>query len=122
MDNLKKIEKIFLYMTGKYGIIGINRLFGKVKLGRRKETFMLVLSRKLDESLIIDGQIEIVVTGISGNKVTLGITAPGNVSVYRKELCLLSDEQAPKRRNGNRAKHSCWCASGKIQPLKCTIR
>ncbi len=83
---------------------------------------MLVLSRKLDESLIIDGRIEIVVTGISGNKVSLGITAPGNVSVYRKELCVVSDEQAPKRRSRSQAKRSCWRTPGKVQSMKNTLR
>ena len=47
---------------------------------------MLILSRKECESLILDGGIEIKVTEISGNLVRIGITAPPDVKVYRKEL------------------------------------
>lgn len=47
---------------------------------------MLVLSRKLNESIIIDGEIEIVVLATEGDTVKLGITAPKEVSIFRKEL------------------------------------
>jgi len=47
---------------------------------------MLVLSRKKDESIVLDGQIEIQVLKIKGNTVRLGIKAPANVKVLRGEL------------------------------------
>lgn len=47
---------------------------------------MLILSRKAGESLILDGGIEIKITEIYGDKVRIGIDAPGSVRVYRKEL------------------------------------
>ena len=47
---------------------------------------MLVLARKEEESLIIDGKIEIVVLGIEEGKVKLGINAPKEVKIYRKEV------------------------------------
>lgn len=47
---------------------------------------MLVLSRKRDEVIIINDNIEIIVVDIIGNKVRLGITAPKEVSVDRKEV------------------------------------
>ncbi|MZQ99737.1 MAG: carbon storage regulator CsrA [Acidaminobacter sp.] len=47
---------------------------------------MLVLARKEEESLIIDGNIEIVVLGIEDGKVKLGINAPKEVKIYRKEV------------------------------------
>ena len=47
---------------------------------------MLVLSRKKDESIMIGDDIEIVVVDIRGDKVRLGITAPREVSVHRKEV------------------------------------
>lgn len=47
---------------------------------------MLILSRKCGESLIINDHIEIVISEISGDKVRIGIEAPKDVKVLRKEL------------------------------------
>lgn len=47
---------------------------------------MLILSRKAGESLMLDGGIEIKITEIYGDKVRIGIAAPPDVKVYRKEL------------------------------------
>jgi carbon storage regulator len=55
---------------------------------------MLVLSRRLGETLIIGDDIKITVLGISGNQVRLGIAAPKNVSVHREEVYRrIQDEQ-----------------------------
>lgn len=47
---------------------------------------MLVLSRKIDQSIIIGDNIEVQVTRIDGDVVKLGIQAPRSVSVHRKEV------------------------------------
>jgi carbon storage regulator len=47
---------------------------------------MLVLSRKLNETIIIGDDIRIKVVGISGSQVRIGIEAPGDVKVMREEL------------------------------------
>ncbi len=47
---------------------------------------MLVLSRKLNEKIVIAGDIVITVVKIEGNQVRLGIDAPRSVPVYRSEL------------------------------------
>jgi len=47
---------------------------------------MLVLTRKRDESIIIGDTIEITVTEVSGNRVRLGINAPKEIIVHRKEI------------------------------------
>jgi len=47
---------------------------------------MLVLSRCKQESIIINDDIEITVVAVRGDKVRLGITAPGNVTIHRKEV------------------------------------
>lgn len=47
---------------------------------------MLILSRKAGESFMIGTDIEVKVTEIVGDKVKIGIDAPDNVKVYRKEL------------------------------------
>lgn len=49
---------------------------------------MLVLSRKLNEKIIINGDITITVVKIDRNQVRIGIEAPGDVPVYREELLL----------------------------------
>jgi carbon storage regulator len=55
---------------------------------------MLVLSRRLDETLIIGDDIKITVLGISGNQVRLGIAAPKEVSVHREEVYLRIQQEA----------------------------
>jgi len=47
---------------------------------------MLVLSRRRFESIMVGEQIEITVTAVRGNKVRLGITAPRDLPVHRKEI------------------------------------
>lgn len=47
---------------------------------------MLVLSRRLDETLIIGDDIKIKVLGISGNQIRIGIEAPKEISVHREEV------------------------------------
>lgn len=48
---------------------------------------MLVLSRRMNESFYVDdGRIEITVVKVFGNRVRLGITAPMDVSIRRREL------------------------------------
>lgn len=47
---------------------------------------MLVLSRKKNQSIILDGNISVEVLQIKGNTVRLGITAPKSVRVLRGEL------------------------------------
>lgn len=47
---------------------------------------MLVLSRKHDESIVINGNIIVTVIDIRGDKVRLGIDAPKDVPVHRREV------------------------------------
>ncbi len=51
-----------------------------------KERAMLVLSRKLNESIVINYDIVVTVLGVKGDRVRLGIEAPGEIPVHRKEL------------------------------------
>jgi len=59
---------------------------------------MLVLSRQRDETIMIGDDIEVTVVDIRGDKVRLGITAPKEVSVHRKEVY-----EAIKRENRDAA-------------------
>ncbi len=47
---------------------------------------MLVLSRQKDESIVIGDDIEITIVDVRGDKVRLGITAPRNIPVHRREI------------------------------------
>ncbi len=47
---------------------------------------MLVLARRLNESIMIGDEIEVVVIDIKGDQVKLGIRAPKKISVHRKEI------------------------------------
>jgi carbon storage regulator len=56
------------------------------KPGNKKEHAMLVLSRKLNEKIVIDGGIVVSVVKIDRNQIRLGIEAPHNVRVFREEI------------------------------------
>jgi len=47
---------------------------------------MLILTRRLGESITIGDDIKVVIVEIDGKQVKLGIAAPRNVEVYREEL------------------------------------
>jgi carbon storage regulator len=47
---------------------------------------MLVLTRRLDEAIVIDGQVRVIVTSIGHGKVRLAIDAPAAVQVDRSEV------------------------------------
>lgn len=54
---------------------------------------MLVLTRKLGESIAIDDHIKIVVVQIKGKQVRLGIKAPGHTKIHREEVYEAIQEQ-----------------------------
>jgi len=65
---------------------------------------MLVLSRKVDEQIIIGDNIRVTVVSIRGNQVRLGFEAPTSVPIFREELhhasvahSLLADTTAEER-------------------------
>ena len=49
---------------------------------------MLALSRKKNEAIVINNDIEITVLEVKGDQVKIGITAPKEVPIYRKEVYL----------------------------------
>jgi carbon storage regulator len=57
---------------------------------------MLVLTRKKDQSIVINDNIEITVLDIQGDQVRIGINAPKSVAVHRKEVFLEIQEENKK--------------------------
>lgn len=47
---------------------------------------MLALSRKVNESIMIGNDIELVILEVKGDQVKIGISAPKSVPIYRKEV------------------------------------
>ena len=58
---------------------------------------MLVLSRKLGESIVLpDCQVTITVLAIHGNRIRLGVTAPPDIPVHRTEVWTRAREEDPQ--------------------------
>ncbi len=53
---------------------------------------MLALSRKKNEAIIINNNVEVTILEVKGDQVKIGITAPKEVPVYRKEVYLQIEE------------------------------
>lgn len=62
---------------------------------------MLVLSRRTDESIVINGNIEILICSVRGDKVRLGINAPRDVPVHRKEIQARLDAKEKEKEKTN---------------------
>ncbi|MCH9643381.1 MAG: carbon storage regulator CsrA [Gammaproteobacteria bacterium] len=58
---------------------------------------MLILTRRISESVIIGDDVKITVLGVKGNQVRLGIDAPKDVSVHREEIY----ERIQNEKNGD---------------------
>ena len=57
---------------------------------------MLVLTRKKDQTIVINDNIELTILEIQGDQVRLGINAPKNVPIHRKEVFLEIQEENRK--------------------------
>jgi carbon storage regulator len=61
---------------------------------------MLVLTRKSNQSIMIGDDIEVSVLSIMGEKVRIGIQAPRDIPVFRKEVYLEIQEERAREANG----------------------
>ncbi|WP_458353891.1 carbon storage regulator CsrA [Peribacillus frigoritolerans] len=57
---------------------------------------MLVLTRKPNEAIMIGDDIEITILSIEGDQIKLGINAPKNVDIHRKEIYLAIQQENRK--------------------------
>lgn len=63
---------------------------------------MLILTRRVDESLVIGDNVTVTILGVKGNQVRIGVDAPRDVSVHREELGQKQDgknQKLPLRRD-----------------------
>ncbi len=63
---------------------------------------MLILTRKIDQAIVIDDNILVRVLGVERDRVKLGICAPDEIVVLREELCddeptSIAEEKKPRR-------------------------
>lgn len=63
---------------------------------------MLILTRRISESIIIGDDVKITVLGVKGNQVRLGVDAPKTISVHREEIY---ERIKNEKENGTADKH-----------------
>jgi carbon storage regulator len=76
---------------------------------------MLVITRKAEQSIIIAGEVEVIVLGISKDGVRLGIKAPRSVQVHRREVF---EAIAAENRAAAAAKVSMQAAAALLRAAK----
>ena len=58
---------------------------------------MLILTRRINESLVIGDDVTVTILGVKGNHIRIGVDAPRDVSVHREELAHKDDKTPTSR-------------------------
>ncbi len=64
---------------------------------------MLILTRRVGETVVIGNDVDITVLGVKGNQVRLGVKAPREISVHREEIYRRIKGESDEDRPGSRA-------------------
>ncbi|MCH8501686.1 MAG: carbon storage regulator CsrA [Aliidiomarina sp.] len=59
---------------------------------------MLILTRRVGETLIINDDVKVTVLAVNGNQVKIGIDAPSHISVHREEIYLRIEAEKEKNK------------------------
>jgi carbon storage regulator len=72
-----------------------------------EETAMLILTRRVGETVVIGDDVDVTVLGVKGNQVRLGVKAPREVSVHREEIYKrIKDEEQAAPDHGSTRTHN----------------
>ena len=63
---------------------------------------MLILTRRVGETLMVGDEVTVTVLGVKGNQVRIGVNAPKEVAVHRDELCVAAARRATDALLGQR--------------------
>jgi carbon storage regulator len=78
-----------------------------------EETAMLILTRRVGETVIIGDDVDVTVLGVKGNQVRIGVKAPREVSVHREEIYKrIKDEEHASQGNEPAPTHNGNSHSG----------
>jgi len=59
---------------------------------------MLILTRRIGETLKIGDEIDVTILGVKGNQVRIGVNAPSKVAVHREEIYLRIQEETAQNK------------------------
>lgn len=62
---------------------------------------MLILTRRVGETLMVGDEVSVTVLGVKGNQVRIGINAPKDVSVHREEIYLRIQKEQDEQISGD---------------------